>query len=365
MIEGIGIENFKSVEKLKFKLARLNVFIGANGAGKSNIFEAITFGAAASANKLDNEFLVSRGIRVTEPELMRSAFESLIVIDNIILNFTIDGKDLKLELFLSNDINKTWHCNLGFLSEPLMEKILRLSDGKLLVNAAEFKELFFGSLPEFIKDFLTYTPEERALRNFYEEGQIQPLGRNGEGLFKLLKNMDKAELAEIKENLQLIDWFEDFEIPDGLLSMERSLNIKDRYIAEDIEFFDLKSTNEGFLFLLFYLALVISKKTPKFFAIDNIDNALNPKLCVQIIQTISRLAEKHDKQILVSTHNPAILDGLNLESENEKLFVVYRNVKGRTKLDKIDATNFNTKGKVRLSEAFIRGYIGGLNEHSL
>ena len=61
MIRRITIENFKSIDRLE--LGRVNVFISENGCGKSNILEAIGFGAAAAANKLDHEFLVSRGIR--------------------------------------------------------------------------------------------------------------------------------------------------------------------------------------------------------------------------------------------------------------------------------------------------------------
>ncbi|MFK7799418.1 MAG: AAA family ATPase, partial [Aureispira sp.] len=49
MIKEIRIQNFKSVQKLKLDLGRVNVFIGANGCGKSNILEAVTFGAAAAA----------------------------------------------------------------------------------------------------------------------------------------------------------------------------------------------------------------------------------------------------------------------------------------------------------------------------
>jgi len=64
----------KSIENLSINLGRINVFIGENGCGKSNILEAITLASAATQNKLDNEFLTSRGVRVTIPQLMRSAF---------------------------------------------------------------------------------------------------------------------------------------------------------------------------------------------------------------------------------------------------------------------------------------------------
>ena len=39
MITQITVENFKSIENLSVDLGRINVFIGANGVGKSNILE--------------------------------------------------------------------------------------------------------------------------------------------------------------------------------------------------------------------------------------------------------------------------------------------------------------------------------------
>ena len=74
MIRKVRVENYKSIANLTLDLGRLTVLIGANGSGKSNILEAIALASAASQNKLDNEFLVSRGIRVTETRFMRSAF---------------------------------------------------------------------------------------------------------------------------------------------------------------------------------------------------------------------------------------------------------------------------------------------------
>ncbi len=74
MINSVQIQNFKSVVDLKLELGQFNVLIGENGCGKSNILEAMAFGGAASANKLDYEFLGSRGIRVTNPKHIFSAF---------------------------------------------------------------------------------------------------------------------------------------------------------------------------------------------------------------------------------------------------------------------------------------------------
>ena len=74
MIKNIHIKNFKSIFDLNIDVGRINLFIGENGSGKSNLLEALVFVSASEADKLDNEFLSTRGIRVTEPSLMRSAF---------------------------------------------------------------------------------------------------------------------------------------------------------------------------------------------------------------------------------------------------------------------------------------------------
>ena len=117
--------------------------------------------------------------------------------------------------------------------------------------------------------FTIYSPENQALRTFEKEGQIQPLGINGEGLFKLIKVLKSEEnpnrLNQIKEKLQLIDWFKDFEVPKNLSPMQSSLLIKDKYLDIDLSYFDQRNSNEGFLFLLFYFALFISDLTPSFF----------------------------------------------------------------------------------------------------
>ena len=90
MIKNIHIKNFKSIYDLEFAVGRVNLFIGENGSGKSNLLEALVFASASDADKLDNEFLFSRGLRVTEPSLMRSAFEESLAEKNIELSILFD-----------------------------------------------------------------------------------------------------------------------------------------------------------------------------------------------------------------------------------------------------------------------------------
>ena len=114
----------------------------------------------------------------------------------------------------------------------------------------------------------------------------------------------------------------DLRIAADLAPFERTLQIRDRFLADELAYFDQRSSNEGFLFLLFYFALFIAKETPSFFAIDNIDASLNPKLCSELMGRLVALATKHDKQVIITTHNPAVLDGLDLNDEEQRLLVV-------------------------------------------
>lgn len=414
MFTEVQIENYKSIQSLKINLGRVNVFIGENGCGKSNILEAIALAGAAAGNKLDNEFLAPRGIRVTEPEFMRSAFDKENITKAIKVNLN-NSNDIPLNIEMQNDNHtySSWHIvnknlvdifqrlpssenflidnvpdfenNVKQIAEDIIKTRLKeisidipnnqeiidlfeniVRDAALnLSNFAKDTTLSFSNIVSQdvlrLREFLIFAPEYSSLRTFEQEGQIQPLGNNGQGLLKLLQvlNNNSDKINEIRQRLELIDWFDDFKVPNS--DLERVIQIKDRYLDKELPYFNQRSSNEGFLFLMFYFALFVSDDTPKFFAIDNIENALNPKLCTKLIQELVELAKKYDKQVIFTTHNPAILDGLDLHDDEQRLFTIYRNIYGHTKARRISAPEpLEDDDPVQLSEAFINGYLGGL-----
>ncbi len=378
MFTEVQIENYKSIQSLKINLGRVNVFIGENGCGKSNILEAIALAGAAAGNKLDNEFLAPRGIRVTEPEFMRSAFDKENITKEIKINLQ-KGDKFGLSFAIQNR-NKDYSPWEYILREvPDLNKvqedidIVNLIPDKISPDEISFRvNQIFNMLSartkermKFIKDFIIFLPENSALRTFKEEGQVQPLGTKGEGLLKLLRVLSNTpeRINEIKQRLEFIDWFDDFKIHQDS-DIERTIQIKDRYLDKELPYFNQISSNEGFLFLMFYFALFVSDDTPNFFAIDNIENALNPKLCTRLIQELVELAKKYDKQVIFTTHNPAILDGLDLTDDEQRLFTIYRNIYGHTKAERIFAPQpLEDEDPVPLSEAFMNGYIGGLPDN--
>jgi predicted ATPase len=402
MIKSISINNFKSIVDLKLPLGQFNVLIGENGCGKSNILESIAFSTAALSNKLEREYFANRGIRYADSTSILSAFS-----DSKRINIEIDFDHIvkKFSLYFdSNDKSGIWkieedkerylqtfkeyigydfdsyknlidqyvnslklikkdmsHSAKDEITKKLNQIILEIEKNNEIINKG-------AKVSKEISDhlsFLIFSIEESVLRKFDAENAIHPLGRNGEGLFAYLKEISQKEdginlIKEIKENLFVLDWFDDLEIPNDQLSNEFSLRLKDRYVEDTIRYFDQRSTNEGFLYLLFYLTLFISSETPAFFAIDNIESSFNPKLCREITKRLISLAKEHNKQVIVTTHSPAVLDGLNIANDDERLFVVRRNIDGYTKINRIE---YKESLNMPLSEAWMKGYIGGLPDN--
>jgi energy-coupling factor transporter ATP-binding protein EcfA2 len=375
MLKAIEINNFKSVEKLKLDFGRVNVFIGENGSGKSSILEAITFVAAAQSDRLDAEFLENRGIRVTSPEFMRSNFSSDSIGEPIEITVDVDSEcyGRKYTINHTNETYGQWQLSADTAlavsrtdDSDLIKRLNELLSGENAATVAKFGPLVKSrqsgvtSKCFSLKGFVIYSPQNKQLRNLTEEGSIRPVGIHGEGLFKLLREIRTKQpdaQADIEVGLGLIGWYQSMDLDDESDFQADELFIKDKHLSAP---FTQRSANEGFLYVLFYMALIVSKDTPKIFGIDNIDAALNPKLCAKMIAYLVELAKKYDKQLFLITHNPATLDGIDVSDEDQKLFVVSRKCKGQTtvreftsdRMPKTDNGEF-----MMLSEAMIRGYI--------
>ncbi len=379
MIQSVKIQNFKSIVDLDLPLGRFNILIGENGCGKSNILEAITFASAASVDQLDVHDLEKRGMRVPAPQFMIPAFDSQNPKDVVVKFEFEDGSfDEFIMSFNENlDAGKWIEKRRSKAREAI--KILKDQDLKKAINElvnTKFKkedsdlkvelvdDTFLISLvkhSEEITGFRIYAPNEYSLRKF-DNPDNTSIGVDGTGLFSYLKkiaSMDKGKdlLNDIRTYMGILDWFTDMNIKPDSLSGDNSVMLYDQYIDDNLKYFDQRSVNEAFLYILFYYTLFISENTPAFFAIDNIESALNPKLCREFTKKLIRLAKKHNKQVIVTTHNPFVLDALNLNQDEQRLFVVRRDIDGHTKVNRI---NVPAHSDIPLSEAWMKGYLGGL-----
>lgn len=403
MIKEITIRNYKSIHDLKLELGNVNVFIGENGCGKTNILEAVAMLSAAQLFSLDTNTLFSKGIRVARPSLTISSFLGKQAPKSIFLGAKYEDPVFDAESQLipidANDIFTTWKEDQASLELRLVEskfwegepgkKVKHFRDSidelqKVDYESGEFvtslrkayekvietiREKLISNDGATLSKYQIFNPVTNALRGITSESRMQPLGINGEGLDLLLSDFSKEEWEELLGYRHLISWLEDIIIDqnDSLKykghKIGRSnsvLYFRDKFMRKNNNVFAAENSNEGVLHILFYLALFISRKTPKFFAIDNIESSLNPKLCRTIMKEIAALAVKHGKQALITTHNPAVLDGMNLFDDTQRLFVVSRSDEGHTKARRIQFKPEVEGKELKLSEMWMRGYLGAL-----
>ena len=66
------------------------------------------------------------------------------------------------------------------------------------------------------------------------------------------------------------------------------------------------------------------------------------------------------KQVIITTHSPYVLDGLDLSNDDIRLFVARRDIDGHTRIERISHREDRT---MPLSELWMSGLIGGLPDN--
>jgi predicted ATPase len=150
------------------------------------------------------------------------------------------------------------------------------------------------------------------------------------------------------------------------LDAHLTLRLRDRYLRSGMSWLSAVEANEGALYALFLLAILFHPATPRVLAIDNVDQALNPRLARFLLERVQAivLAEPKRPQMLVTTHNPLVLDALDLKDERVRLFVINRDKKsGATGVRRIlhsRALDQSEKPDMTLSRLWISGGLGGM-----
>jgi AAA15 family ATPase/GTPase len=391
LIKQIEIDNYKSIDNIEIELGRFNVFIGSNGSGKSNILEAIAMISASRGNDLDLDGLTSRGVRVAKPSLTLSSFlaKQLRKEISIRILFQDNGKDIPIRSsFQSSDVNDLyakWVDKevelgapeiLGRYLEEIYTTNNSITAGNLinLLNEKLHQEEIHVSnkYTRILADYGIFNLSTSTLRGLNSLSRKVPLGISGEGLDVLISNFNNYEISKLLKCKIFFNWLDNivFDKKDELkfsgYKLGKSTSILyfiDRYMQKQNNLFSAENANEGILHVVFYLSLFISNKTPDFFAIDNIETALNPKLCRSLIKELVGLAKERGKQVLITTHNPAVLDGLNLHDDSQRLFEVYRSDEGMTKIRRIQFKKGAETKKYKLSEMWMEGLLGAVPEN--
>lgn len=373
MLKRLHISNYKSIYNATIELGRFNVFIGENGSGKTNILEALSMASAAAENKLSNDELALKGIRVAKPTITFSSFSGKKQKKEILIEYEDDtnfGKRInhlyRFSRSIPENIFSKWEVDksiknedtsisgleemkdtLLFLTNDLIEKEpseeLKKEHLNEIIPSIEYLDILDAVFEHSINDFQIFNLSTKILRGIGGQSRAIP-GIQGENLDRLIESFNKEERAKLEEYAYFITWLDKIEIDSDdshkrnghKLDLSTSLlYFRDKYMHKKNNLFSAENANEGVLHILFYLALFISQHTPKLFGIDNIETALNPELCRKLTEQLVKLSKETERQVLITTHGSSVLEGLDLDDDEQRLFKVYRNRKGHTKVKRV------------------------------
>ena len=389
MIQTLQIDGFKSIVSQALDLGRVNCFIGANGVGKSNVLEAIGVLGAAASGKVDDESLQRRGVRPGVPGLYKGSFEGVRTPPHISLGAT-SRSGARYAVSLLNPLENpepAWSFKTELLGDGEKEIVARgVRSTETLTRSAGLAALKMveidsaspaAELMLSLQNFAIYSPNTPTLRGLMPDPQSRsPVGLAGgrlpEAFAELRKSLLDVDEALLDSVLELIDWVADIQTTSSagaLLSpsvprTKEVLKFTDRFMLKSRNTLTAYDASEGALYVLFCAILCLSPQAPKLLAIDNLDQALNPRLVTQLTSRLSGWLKRSDpnRQLLFTAHNPAVLDGLDLSDSEVRLFTVERSSDGQTVIRRLvlDLALQALHEQFPLSRLWLMGNLGAL-----
>jgi energy-coupling factor transporter ATP-binding protein EcfA2 len=391
MIEKLRFRWFKSIEHVEFEPGRVNVLIGANGSGKSNLLEAIGILSAAAHGRVDDEALLRRGVRPGVPALYKCSFPGMVRTPHI--SFGAWSSSASFEVSLFNPIKAplpAWRYhteNLTIENHVVVGRSHRSAEkynpeaGLAALKAVDLDLEDPGlRLLSELRDYAIFAPDTNTLRGLIADPQQRvPMGLSGgrlpDALSSLLKmRQDDTFVSRVcREALSLIDWARSYgtapassmPLASSVGSTQRVIRFTDRFMNSKRNTLTAYDASEGALYVLFHAVLAGHPNSPAVCAVDNADHALNPRLAQALFGRICdwHLSSLYGRQIFLTTQNPLTLDALPLQQDQVRLFTVDRSRNGRTTVERVvmdqKLERMASEGWT-LSRLWVMGHLGGV-----
>lgn len=365
MLKSIHLKNFKSYREAELPLAPLTVLIGANASGKSNAIEAMRMlswlaqgrklsdirysiqnGDQLVRGKIDDlvycrETSFELGCRSAEPTYDRLSIEIARRDDELHVSreeITCDTYDYDLPLYSldhpsigkGNDVSVSYNNFAKGRNKPFLTCSDQSAIFTQLTSPATFDAKHKESqkkIPPVAKQYeawlaamLFLDPVPAKMREYSSpvDKKILGDGSNLSGiLFQLWGDESQRETSWYKENRknilqfirslpeQEIDTVEFYKEPRGSVMVrltETFGGIKKEY--------DASLLSDGTLRVLAIAAAMLSADENSLVIIEEIDNGVHPSRARHLLERIQTVAKRRNLRVLLSTHNPALLDAL-------------------------------------------------------
>jgi hypothetical protein len=232
-------------------------------------------------------------------------------------------------------------------------------------------------LVEELIDYAVFSPTTPALRGLEADVSRNPVGLAGSGLPLAVKDLLSPSTSsfgpfELETLWEMIDWADDVSVVSSQHAAispavsvgPTTLRFRDRFMRKGRNTLSAYDASEGALYVLFLLTLAVHPRAPRVFAVDNFDHALHPRLAARLMREVTtQLLADEGRQMLLTTHNPLVLDGLDLTDDRVRLFAVERERDGRTQVRRVSLTSAllaETQRGLSLSRLWVMGRLGGV-----
>jgi len=340
-IRQVQIQNYKSIERAVVDLEPFTAFVGPNGAGKSNFVDALAFVQECVSHGIENA-IKSRGIPFFFPRWMRTGevrvgFRFLLDLpggSSADYAFEISGRPLdrfrvareRCALCLGDSERAVFEIADGQFLHPIPGIRPRMEPDRLAIFAASATEEF-RSVYDFLSAMKVYSiePSRMSVVQEAESGRIlEPDGSNAATVMRMLEETAPEISGHL--NRLLACAVEGIELATTLTADHRvALEFRKDVGSKQPATFYSTDMSAGTLRILGLLLALYQPWRPSLVAIEEPEATVHPAAAELIVQVLLDAAQ--DRQVLITTHSPDILDAKELSDEQIRVVTMEQ---GRT-----------------------------------
>ncbi len=286
-IEKLEIDNFKSLNNFKIENPNpFSVFVGANGVGKSNIFEALEFLSYLSKSGRGEEMINQNDSEVYG---LFGGYKNFI-------NFNRYNQPLKFSIDIKNNESL-------FLARPPFEV-----DREVYPIGKPFLTMVGISLKNFSRLFIGAS--EKRKTNRFDDAKLNLDGSNMEQVLKRLLQQSNTR-EEIYDWLSLfIPAFSKVDVSSSELSDTDTLEFYERGYERP---FNKKLISDGTYNILSLLTAIYQSDEPQFLCIEEPENGLNPYVVKELVTLFREQCKEKGHYIWLNTHSQTLVNQLKPE----------------------------------------------------
>lgn len=332
MLGRIKVRNFKSFAEAEVRLRPLTVMIGANASGKTNFIEALgLLGWMARGSSLASMHLAKRNgqlqLRGPLQKLTRHGNSSPIEVEVDMLGASAQPVTLTLGLSAAGSVPQIAHEQLVARNGQTIYQLSSEGDntatfGETSIQVERTHPVFSHALSgelkteeiyvlaSYLESISIFSPSPASMRGYSDRndwGRLQPDGSN---LSAVIENLclsgDKPRILEFirtlpEQDIRDIDFIHVPEREDVMLKLLEAFG--------DIEHWQEAAVlSDGTLRMLAVAAAMFNGD--RLVVIEDIDDGIHPSRLGHMLELLRKYAIEEHLSVLVTTHNPALLDAL-------------------------------------------------------